>query len=124
MAPTARRRSSVSGTSRPQLREVVDVVCDALALEPWDFESRPKSPCNVLARRLTAWVWVHHLGGKLIDVARELRADERRDPLVCARPVDGRRHGGVGVADPSGPAQAGRPRDLQGAAHSLPGRGR
>lgn len=68
------RRAAVAIASRPSLREVVDVVCHALSLEPWDFESRPKSPRNVMARQLIAWLWVHHLGGKLIEVARELRA--------------------------------------------------
>jgi len=68
------RRTTVSKASRPALRDVVDVVCHAFSLEPWDFESRPRAPRNVMARRLIVWLWAHHLGGKLIEVARELRA--------------------------------------------------
>lgn len=59
---------------RPLLRDVVDVVCGALELEAWEFENRPKCSKSVLARQLCAWIWIHHLGGKQIELARELRA--------------------------------------------------
>jgi hypothetical protein len=68
------RREAVSRATRPSLREVVDVVCGALEIEPWAFESRPKTRRCALARQLIVWLWVHHLGGKAIEVARELRA--------------------------------------------------
>jgi hypothetical protein len=57
---------------RPALSAVVDAVCAELGLEPWEFERQPKRPANVLARRLIAWLWVHHFGGKQVEVAREL----------------------------------------------------
>lgn len=58
---------------RPLARDVVDGVCAALELEPWEFEHRPKAMKSALARQLCAWIWVRHLGGKQIELARELR---------------------------------------------------
>ena len=55
-----------------KVRDVVERVGQALQIEPWEFEARPKARGNVLARQLITWIWVHHLGGKQIDVAREL----------------------------------------------------
>lgn len=68
------KRAAVAKAARPALREVVDLVCTSLELEPWEFESRPKSRQCALARQLIVWLWVHKLGGKAIEVARELRA--------------------------------------------------
>lgn len=59
---------------RPPLDTVVDEVCSLLELEPWEFESQPKRRRPSLARRLIAWLWVHHYEGKQIEVARALKA--------------------------------------------------
>ncbi len=58
---------------RPLLSEVQDAVCADLTIEPWQFEAQPKQATNALARRLIAWIWVHHFGGKQIEIARALR---------------------------------------------------
>ncbi len=59
---------------RPMLSAVIDEVCGMLGLEPWAFESQPKRRSPAQARRLITWLWVHHYGGKQVEVARALKA--------------------------------------------------
>jgi len=59
---------------RPALGDIVDHVCRHLELEPWEFESQPKRRGPARARRLITWLWVHHYGGKQVEVARTLKA--------------------------------------------------
>lgn len=64
---------------RPQLRDVVTATLGALELDAVEFTERAQSRQSQLARQLIVWIWVRHLGGKQIDVARELSA-----PTYCA----------------------------------------
>lgn len=59
---------------RPPLESVIREVCLELDLEPWEFESQPKRRGPSRARRLIAWLWVHHYDGKQVEVARALKA--------------------------------------------------
>jgi len=56
------------------LTDVVDAVCEASGLDRIDLDVGEQSRPLVMARRLVTWVWVRRLGGKQVEVARELRA--------------------------------------------------
>lgn len=59
---------------RPALGDVVTQVLQALNLDAVEFTERPQATRGHLARQLIAWIWVHHLGGRQVEVARELSA--------------------------------------------------
>jgi len=61
-----------SERSRPAIRDIVDATLAAMALDPWEFEKRPRARACGVAKRIIIWLWVHEFGGMQIEVAREL----------------------------------------------------
>jgi len=71
-----RLRGRLEGPPPPKasLTDVVEAVCEASGLDRLDLDIAQQSRPIVMARRLVTWVWVRRLGGKQVEVARELRA--------------------------------------------------
>lgn len=59
--------------ARPPLREVVERVLAELGLQAPELKAQPGSRRSQLALQAIVWTWVHHLGGRQIDVIRGLR---------------------------------------------------
>ena len=58
---------------RPQLDDLIDLICDAMKLEREEFDERPQRRLPQHARQVLARIWVKEYGRRQLELARLMR---------------------------------------------------